>query len=308
MADLLAEAMQALYAVGPDEFMATRGQLVAAAKAGSDKSVASEIGKLRKPSVAAWAVNLTARVAPDVVDELVDLGAQMRQAQSRLDALALTGMRKERDAAVDAFVAAATDAVQEAGRSLSPAAQQEVRATAIAALADEQASTAVASGQLTRALSYSGFGEVDLSEAVARTASGAILTVVRGSGGRARAGSSGRATDAAERARGGGDGEEAATDASSTEVAADLAALESRLQEAEQAFAKAEAAVTRARERAEETRERLAVVERQLAKAREADERALEGVTDAVRARKQADAARQRAERELRDARLETQD
>ena len=53
-----------------------------------------------------------------------------------------------------------------------------MRATAVAALADEGAGTAVSSGQLTRALSYSGFGEVDLSEAVARTASGAILTLV----------------------------------------------------------------------------------------------------------------------------------
>ena len=307
MADRVAEAMQTLYAAGPDEFMATRARLVAAAKAGSAKGVASEIGKLRKPSVAAWAVNLTARVAPDVVEELVDLGAQMRAAQSRLDALALTGMRKERDAAVDAFVAAATDAVNDAGRRLSTAAQQEVRATAIAALADEQASTAVASGQLTRALSYSGFGEVDLSEAVARTASGAILTVVRGAGGGGRPRTSGRAADAADTA-GVDEVGEAAGDASSADVALDLAALKSRLEQAEQAFVKAEATVTRARERAEETRERLLVVERQLAKAREADERALEAVTEAVRARKQADTARQDAERELGEAKREAGD
>ena len=63
---------------------------------------------------------------------------------------------------------------------LSAAAQQDVRATAIAALADERASAAVTSGQLTRALSYSGFGEVDLAEAVARTAGGAILTILPG--------------------------------------------------------------------------------------------------------------------------------
>ena len=181
--------MQTLYAASPDDFMAARSALVAAAKAAGQAGTATEIGKLRKPSLAAWAVNLTARAAPDVVTALTELGAQMRSAQSRIDTGALSAMRGERDAAVDAFVRAATESVSAAGRKLSAAAQQDVRATAIAALADERASAAVTSGQLTRALSYSGFGEVDLDEAVARTTGGAILTILpggRGQGSRGR--------------------------------------------------------------------------------------------------------------------------
>jgi hypothetical protein len=288
MADRLAQAMQTLYAAGPDEFMALRKRLVAEAKADQDKTAGGEIGKLRKPSVAAWAVNLVARTAPDVVEELVDLGQQMRDAQSRLDAAALTGMRKDRDAAVEAFVGAAAAAVDGEGRKLTPAAQQEVRATAIAALADERATQAVASGQLTRALSYSGFGEVDLAEALARTSGGAILTVVRG--GSARSAGASDAADADE------------TDDAvppQEEDAATLAAAERDLAKAERDLTTAEGEVASARERAEETRERLAVVERQLAKAREADERALEAVTDAVRARKQAEATRHTAQEAL---------
>ncbi len=292
MPDRLAQAMQALYAAGPDEFMALRKRLVAEAKADQDKAVGGEIGKLRKPSVAAWAVNLVARTAPDVVEELVDLGGQMRDAQSRLDATALTGMRKDRDAAVEAFVRAAAVAVEQEGRSLTPAAQQEVRATAIAALADERATEAVASGQLTRALSYSGFGEVDLAEALARTSGGTILTVVRG--GSARSADASAAADADE-----------ADDAAHTqeEHAATVAAAERDLEKAEADLTTAERDVAKARERAEETRERLAVVERQLVKAREADERALEAVTDAVRARKQAAATRHTAQEALGRAR-----
>jgi len=292
MPDRLTQAMEALYAAGPDEFMALRKRLVAEAKADQDKAVAGEIGKLRKPSVAAWAVNLVAHRAPEVVEELVDLGGQMRDAQSRLDATALTGMRKDRDAAVEAFVRAATEAVDEEGRRLSPASQQEVRATAIAALADEHATEAVASGQLTRALSYSGFGEVDLAEALARTSGGAILTVVRGGS----ASSAGR-THAA--------GEDDADAAAPTveEGVATLAAAERELATAERDLTTAEQDVAKAREHAEETRERLAVVERQLAKAREADERALEAVTDAVRERKQAEAARHTAQEALDRAR-----
>lgn len=283
MADRLAAAMEELYAADLAEFMAVRGRLVAAAKADGDAGVATEIGKLRKPSMAAWAVNLAARDNPQLVERLVDLGTRMRSAQSRLDTATLTGLRPDRDQLLADAVTAAETAVAGMDRRLTPAAQQDVRATLIAALADEQATRAVASGQLTRALSYSGFGEVDLSEAVARTSStGSILTLLHGSG-------QGDAGEASE------DDEDAAADSDGP----DLEALAVAVEAAARQLSEAEAAVTQARERAEETRERLAVVERQLAKAREADERALEAVTDAVRARKAAEAARQTAEQAL---------
>jgi hypothetical protein len=283
----LTEALQALYAVEPDAFMVARRERVATARAGGDRESATEIGKLRKPTVAAWAMNVLARQAPEVVDDLVALGARMRAAQARLDAATLTALRPERDEAVRRFVAAATDLAQGSGRTLAPAALEDIRATAVAALADEGAGTAVSSGQLTRALSYSGFGEVDLSEAVARTASGAILTVVSGTGG-------GRAGAGASREEVNG---ESGTQRASAE--ARRAELEDELQAAQRRLEQAEATVVEAREHADDTRQRLAVVERQLTKAREADERALEAVTDAVRARKQATAARDAARQAL---------
>ena len=192
---VLAAALSSLYAVPPEEFMAERKRLVAAAKTDGDAAVAKEIGALRKPSLAAWAVNLLAREAPDLVDGLADLGGRMRAAQGRLDTDTLTSLRPERDQLLEEVVRTTVRLVSDAGRACSAAAQQDVRATAIAALADEQAMAAVASGQLARPLSYSGFGEVDLAEAVVRTTSGAILSVVRGGGSGARA--AGRAAAAA---------------------------------------------------------------------------------------------------------------
>src|SRR5690348_2390214 len=72
-----AAALRSLYAVPPEDFMAERKRLVAAEKADGDPAVAKEIGTLRKPSLAAWAVNLLAREAPDLVDGLADLGGRM---------------------------------------------------------------------------------------------------------------------------------------------------------------------------------------------------------------------------------------
>ena len=288
---VLAAALLSLYAVPPEEFMAERKRLVAAAKADGDAALAKEVSTLRKPSLAAWAVNLLAREAPDLVDGLADLGERMRGAQGRLDTDTLTALRPERDKLLEEVVRTTVQLVSDAGRSCSVAAQQDVRATAIAALADEQAMAAMASGQLARPLSYSGFGEVDLSEAVVRTTSGAILSVVQGSGGSgAHAPGDGTDSDTT-------DGD--TTDEADADAPPDEDQLRAALEAAEEKLAAAEAGVTRARERAEETRERLAVVERQLGKAREADERALEAVTDAVRARKAAEAARHTAAQAL---------
>lgn len=282
----LTEALEALYAVEPGEFMAARRERVAASRAAGDREAATEIGRLRKPTVAAWAMNLLARQAPEVVQDLVSLGARMRAAQARLDAGTLTALRPERDDVVRRYVAAATDLAQGSGRTLAPAALEDIRGTAVAALADGGASTAVSSGQLTRGLSYSGFGEVDLSEAVARTASGAILTVVPGSGGARDAPGAGAPVVV-------GGNPATATEPKSPE--ARRKELEAELDTAQRLLERAETSVVEAREHADDTRQRLAVVERQLTKAREADERALEAVTDAVRTRKQATAARDAA-------------
>jgi hypothetical protein len=296
----LEAALRTVYAALPDAFMAVRKGLVAQAKGDGDAAGAAAIGRLRKPSTAAWAVNLLAREEPGLVEELVDLGVRMRTAQSRLDTATLTSLRPERDRVVAGVVAAAARLVAEAGRTLSPAAQDDVRGTVVAALADEQASAAVTSGQLTRALSYSGFGEVDLSEAVVRTSSGSILSVVRGGTGQATGAGTGRAVRP-DSGPGAGHEEDAGDEAAAgeEEAAARVVAAEAELEAAAEALSRAQDAVAAARGHAEETRERVAVVERQLAKAREADERALEAVTDAVRARKEAETARSAAEESL---------
>ncbi|USQ79917.1 hypothetical protein NF556_20410 [Ornithinimicrobium faecis] len=178
--DLVREAAAQLYAGALSDFIPLRTNMVKTAKADGQKDAAKEIGTLRKPSVAAWALNQLVHNGATVIKRLADLGARLRRATAQLDAPAIAALRGERDTVLADLVAAAAEASIESGQKLSSAVESEVRNTGIAALADEAAETVLTSGTLTRALSYSGFGEVDLSEAAATTSTGVVLTSIRG--------------------------------------------------------------------------------------------------------------------------------
>lgn len=177
---LVRSAATMLYAGAPADFIATRTALVKSAKAEGEKDAATVIGALRRPSVAAWALNQLVHRAEPVVEELADLGARLRHATSALDAAGIASLRGERDGVLASLVAAAGAVAAEAGQTLTAAVEAEVRDTGIAALADEAAEAVLRSGTLTRALSYSGFGEVDISEAAATTSTGVVLTSIPG--------------------------------------------------------------------------------------------------------------------------------
>ena len=161
-------AVDELYGLPGDGFLPRRAQLAAAAKAGGDAEVARAITALRKPTIAAWAVNLLVRERPDEVDRLTDLAARLRRAQERLDGAALLDLGRERTALVDILVGATAAVVAQAGARFTPAMARDVGTTFVAALASPEATAAVTSGRLTRAIEYAGFGEIDLTEATAR--------------------------------------------------------------------------------------------------------------------------------------------
>ncbi|MFC5040040.1 hypothetical protein [Ornithinimicrobium kibberense] len=188
--EALAHAVQALYAVPAAEFVATRTALAKELRGARHRDAAKELTGMRKPSVSAAAVNALVRAEDPVVDRLVELGGAMRQATSALDGRALAALRTDRDELLRDWVRAAAE---HAGGSLTPSVEAEVRDTAVAALADADATQVVTSGSLTRALSYSGFGEVDLADAVARTSTGVVLTRIEGGRGDGEVGEDGAA-------------------------------------------------------------------------------------------------------------------
>jgi hypothetical protein len=152
-----------LYALPPEEFTAARDEAAKELR-GADRPAADAVKALRRPTVPAWLVNLLVRHEPALVEQLLDLGAQLAQAQAGGQGAALRELGEQRRALVEAV----TDrALGLAGRDVAAGARAEVAATLEAALADPASAQAVRSGRLTRALSYAGFGAADLTGAVA---------------------------------------------------------------------------------------------------------------------------------------------
>ena len=155
-----------LYEADPSAFVARRTELVKQARTAGDRALATQIGALRRPTVAAWYLNLLARSGSTELDDLVDLGATMRQAQAGLDMARVASLAPRRRELEHAVLRRLDMLLAAQGITPSPAAWTEVGHTLTAVAADASAAAAVRSGCLVRSLMYAGFGEVDLSDAV----------------------------------------------------------------------------------------------------------------------------------------------
>lgn len=162
----LSAAADELYGADPAMFVARRTELVKQARAGGDKALATRIGALRRPTVAAWYMNLLARSGATELDDLIDLGATMREAQAELDMARVASLAPTRRALETTVLRRLDMLLATQGITASPAAWAEVGHTLTAVAADASAAAAVRSGCLARSLVYAGFGEVDLSDAV----------------------------------------------------------------------------------------------------------------------------------------------
>ncbi|MEU6073050.1 hypothetical protein [Micromonospora sp. NPDC047074] len=156
------ELVHRLYTTPPDRFVAIRDEAAAEARRSGDPKAAREIARLRRPTVAAWLVNLLAIRRPELVADLAQLAEALRDAQRGLRGPRLRELSAQRRAAVGALVAEVRKLA--AGAEGAPSAGKlplaEVEATLNAALADADVAEQVRSGRLLRAATYAGFGEV----------------------------------------------------------------------------------------------------------------------------------------------------
>lgn len=164
--ELVGQAADELYGLPPEEFTAARDEKVRAARDDGDRALAAAIGKLRKPTVTAWVLNLLVREQPEVGDQLIELGADLRQAQENLSGPALKELTVQRSKVVSALVRSARRIASREGHQVTQSTSFELEQTLHAALADPGVAEQVAAGRLVKATSRTGL-ESALGEAPA---------------------------------------------------------------------------------------------------------------------------------------------
>lgn len=150
-----------LYEAPPEGFVAARAAAIEEARRAGEREAAKRLAALKKPTVAAWVVNLVALRRPELIEELVELSTALRAAQRELRGDELRELSTQRRQFVSSLVDAARRlAAEEIGAGAGKLPLGDVEATFTAALADPEIAGQVRSGRLIRAVSYAGFGEV----------------------------------------------------------------------------------------------------------------------------------------------------
>jgi hypothetical protein len=152
-----------LYGLALDRFVPERTELARTLRADQRRDEAAAVAALRKPSVAAWAVNQLVRSQGTAVQELYTAGDALRDAQADLlagrgDGRALRAANERERAAVDTLVAAARGLLDSDGHELSSSVIERVDETLHAAALDEGAREQVRAGRLERELRHVGLG------------------------------------------------------------------------------------------------------------------------------------------------------
>ncbi|MEO3813142.1 hypothetical protein ABGB17_29420 [Sphaerisporangium sp. B11E5] len=151
----VATAAGELYGLVPEEFTAARARLAAEAKQGGDPALAKEIAVLRRPTVPAWAVNHLVRAAPPELDDLLDLGEELRAAWVAGERVA--GLDQRRTELITTLMRTMSSLAASAGRPLREPAAREAEETLYAATMDPAVSDEVRAGRLAQPRKHVGF-------------------------------------------------------------------------------------------------------------------------------------------------------
>jgi hypothetical protein len=154
--DLVRQASDELYSLDPDEFIERRRSLADEARRAAQPVAAKQIAALRKPTRSAWTLNALARAEPALVDDVIALGDQLRDAERRLDGQQLRELSKQRRQLINTASRKAFAASKQS--SPSAALREEVINTLSAVFADPELAELFRSGTMLRAAQWDGFG------------------------------------------------------------------------------------------------------------------------------------------------------
>ena len=151
------DRIDALYGLPLDRFVAERGALVKILRSEGERTAATAVGKLPKPTRAAWAVNTAVREHPRQARTLREAARVLADVQREVlaggDRSALRKAGESARAAVEAMMAVLPDAGE--------AARDKARSTLQAGLVDEDVLAEVMAARLVRERAASGFGGLD---------------------------------------------------------------------------------------------------------------------------------------------------
>jgi hypothetical protein len=196
----LAAVKARLYALPPEEFVQARN----AEAERTHGNLKRQIRALRRPTLAAWLVNLLATHHGGELAALLAIGERLRDAQRTPDGQDLRELSTQRQVLIASLVTLVRELAAEHGRKVREDTFWEVETTLRAALADPGLATEVRAGTLVRSAEYSGLGLAPAAEpgdgsAPARATTPARATAQR-SRTRLRVISGGRDADRAESA------------------------------------------------------------------------------------------------------------
>jgi len=257
-------AADELYGLPPDEFTRARDERSKELRKIGDRDAADAVKALRKPSVAAAALNVLARGRPKEVDRLLDAGEKLRAAQEEL----LSGGDR---AAFQRAAANERELVAELTAEAPAGLEERVAATLHAAALDPEIAEELRAGRLVREQeAIGGFGAMDASQAAPALGKGTRAPARSRTTKRTKTKpkSKSSADDSAKREK------LAAARTDERHTRRDLDAAQKALESAQTRADAAEAHAAEAAERAKTTAERLKEARRAEVAARKAHDRA----------------------------------
>ncbi len=156
-----------LYGGRPETFTEARNRAAREAKDAGSTELATRISTLRKPSVAAWAVNLLVRREHERIDEVLALAEQLRAAAAALDGDELRALTRQRRALTSALASTARALARDAGVRLTGPVVDQVEGILTAGMLDPEAARVVRTGRVVTAFTSTGVDELDVAGVVA---------------------------------------------------------------------------------------------------------------------------------------------
>lgn len=135
----------------------------AAKEAGADRQLAARVKALRKPSTAAWALNLLVRREGGQIDQVLALGEALRVAAESMAAEDLRMLTRQRRQLTHALAGTARELAREHEVRLTDAVVDQVEGTLTAAMLDPVAARVVRTGLVLTAFTATGVSDIDVA-------------------------------------------------------------------------------------------------------------------------------------------------